>query len=94
VVNIESPFILKDEAYVNYFIFSLLSIILTGISVFLITKGKKTIQKSVSAKKAEKKRNEIRELLKAYFQNTAGNLSTPQKQAAKQLVKSIDGILK
>ena len=94
LARIESPFILKEEAYANYFVTALLSIVATGFAVFLVTKGKKSVQKSFSAKKSEKQRKEVRELLKAYFQSTAGTLTTPQKQAAKQLVNLIDGILK
>jgi len=94
LARIESPFILKEDAYTNYAITALLSIIVTGFAVFLVTKGKKTVQKSISTKKAGKQRKEIRELLKAYFQSTAGTLTTPQKQAAKKLVNLIDGILK
>ena len=93
LAKIESPFILKEEAYANYIITALMSITAAGCVVFLVTRGKKTVQKSVSVKKSEKKRKEVRELLKAYFQNTAGTLTTPQKQAAKKLAKEIDRIL-
>lgn len=93
LARIASPFILKEEAYTNYVITALSSIAATGLAVFLVARGKKTVQKSVSAKKVERQRKEIRELLKAYFQSTAGTLTTPQKQAAKQLVNEIDGIL-
>ena len=94
LARIESPFILKEEAYANYALTALLSVIATGFAIFLVTRGKKTVQKAVSSKKTEKQRKEVRELLKAYFQSTAGTLTTPQKQAAKQLVNKIDGVLK
>lgn len=93
LAKIESPFILKEEAYANYIVTALMSITATGFALFLVARGKKTVQKSVSAKKSEKKRKEVRKLLKAYFQSTAGALTTPQKQEAKKLAKEIDRVL-
>jgi len=92
LARIESPFILKEEAYTNYIVTALLSIIASGFAVFLVVKGKKTVEKSVSAKKTEKKRKKVRELLKTYFQNTAGTLTIPQKQEAKKLANEIDEV--
>ena len=91
--RIESPLILKEEAYTNYIVTALLSVIVTGFAVFLVVKGKKTVEKSVSAKKTEKKRKKVRELLKTYFQNTAGTLTVPQKQGARKLANEIDRVL-
>ncbi len=93
LARIESPFILKEEAYTNYIVTALLSVIVTGFAVFLVVKGKKTVEKSVSAKKTEKKRKKVRELLKVHFQNTAGTLTIPQKQEAKKLANEIDEVL-
>jgi hypothetical protein len=93
LARIESPFILKEEAYVNYFVIGLLSVIVTGFAMFLLTKGKKIRAKSVTEKKAEKSRQKVRELLKVYFQNVAGILTIPQKQKAKKLVNEIDRVL-
>ncbi len=93
LARIESPFILKEEAYTNYIVTALLSVIVTGFAVFLVVKGKKAVEKSVSAKKTEKKRKKVRELLKTYFQNTAGTITIPQKQEAKKLANEIDEVL-
>ena len=93
LARIESPFILKEEAYTNYLITGLLSVIGTGFIMFLVTRGKKVIAKTVAERKAEKKRKKVRELLKAYFQNVAETLNNPQRQEAKKLVNEIDEVL-
>ena len=93
LARIESPFILKDEALVNYVVIGVLSVIGTGFVTVLLTKGKKVRTKSVFLKKTENKRKKVRELLKTYFENVAVNLNNPQKQEAKNLVNEIDGVL-
>lgn len=93
LARIESPFILKDEALVNYAVIGFLSIIGSGFVTILLAKGKKFRTKSVFLKKSEDKRRKVRELLKTYFENIAINLNNPQKQDAKNLVNEIDEVL-
>lgn len=94
LARIESPYILKEEVFVNYIVTCLLSVIITVFAMFFVTKGKKVMEKTLVEKKAEKKRKMVRELLKTYLQNIVGSLTIPQRHEAKKLVNEIDGILK
>lgn len=92
--RIESPYILKEEAYLNYLIIGILCVFCTCITAIIVIRLKGGRSKSSFIKSSNKNRKKVRELLKVYFQNVAGTLNNNQKQGAKTLVNQIDEVLK
>lgn len=92
--SIISPYIRKEDALTHTIVTGFFCAVLSGILVFLITKGKLVRMKTVMKKKSEEKCEKIVEKLKAYLEKVADNLTIPQKREAKELAKDLKEILK